>query len=134
MPIKGSSLEDKEFDEFEQYKPVSENEIKFRQYIAQQLLDALDAGKLGAEDYARAMLILNSTDDPEKLVDKVGIEKPMFFETEHGNLVNISYIIAFVSKDSFLNVKDAIGAKLSEKDIERFKRFAKIHGVFGKEM
>jgi len=74
------------------------------------------------------------------LKDLDSLKPPMFFETEYGNYIHVNNIEAF---DQDLYSNGCVGLpvihtkngsyNLTKNDVVRFKEFAKLHGVFGKE-
>jgi len=67
------------------------------------------------------------------LKDLDSLKPPMFFETENGNLINTSNLLLFEATDGVLTMSKGVCFSISKNDVVRFKEFAKLHGVFGKE-
>ena len=142
MTLKGSSLDDKEYDEFEQNKEdrftVSMNQDDWQEF--QKWKKSKDKAQAGYQHETDRRVTADET--REMIAEAVKFplvkmeqEKPMFFELDNYNLINVRHIIRLHEKtnENILSTQTHV-FNLSNKEVERFKRFAKIHGVFGKEM
>lgn len=130
MPIKGSSSIDDVIKEYHgtlgKSVPIDPNEVTFTEKQKDMITALLEN--------QRKILEGNKNVEDETATFEISTP-PMFFEDDLGCLISINSIEGFQnlkSGDRLLIIKGK-ELQLNENETKRFRKFAELHGIFGKD-